>query len=257
MTHPDSVELLRFASEGIGETNTAIGRHVPSCAACGAEVRRLRAAMDVLRTATPLGAPRSAHLDDETIAALAEGSLGADASAAALPHLAECDSCRIAVASVARALGDAEVAHERRSLGRLRRPALSRFAIPAAAAAVLLLLVARPWESPDDVGSHRSPHVTVGASPTPVSPIGTVSDVETLRWTPVAGADRYRVTVFDASGTVRFESEVVESSLALPDSVGLAPATRYFWKVEARVGADRWTASELVEFAPSSSSRRP
>src|SRR5688500_19440723 len=82
-------------------------------------------------------------LDDETIATLAEGTIDADARAAAMPHLASCVRCRLAVASVARALADPAVARAiPRPTGAGRR--LWRAAPPAAAAPTVLML-AVPW----------------------------------------------------------------------------------------------------------------
>jgi hypothetical protein len=75
-----------------------------------------------------------------------------------------------------------------------------------------------------------------------------VAAVTDLRWSPVAGADRYRVTVFDATGGVVYASESSDTVLAFPDSVALVPGAAYLWKVDARTGFDRWAASELAEF---------
>lgn len=69
-----------------------------------------------------------------------------------------------------------------------------------------------------------------------------------FRWSLVAGADRYRVTVFDAGGRVMYATEVADTSVPFPDSVALVPGASYLWKVDARTGFDRWTGSELAEF---------
>ena len=69
-----------------------------------------------------------------------------------------------------------------------------------------------------------------------------------LRWSPVVGADRYRVTVFDVTGGVVYASESSDTVVAFPDSVALVPGASYLWKVEARTGFDRWSPSELAEF---------
>jgi hypothetical protein len=89
-----------------------------------------------------------------------------------------------------------------------------------------------------------------------VAPQGPAAEVHELRWTPVEGADRYRVTVFDAEGRVVYEVEPVAAVAPLPDSVQLTPGRRYLWKVEARVGFDRWVASDLVAFSLVSRPRR-
>lgn len=184
-------------------------------------------------------------LNDDTIAALAEGSLDAAMRARAVPHLASCSRCRRAVASVARALADRAVAHEA-ALGRGRRRFL-RIALPAAAAAVVLLLSWPPGAN-DGGSGHRDPPGRI-AVPLPISPVGAVANAAILRWTSVAGADRYRVTLFDAQGRVLFETQVGDTIARLPDSLTVAGEQTYLWKVEARTGWDRWAASELIEFS--------
>jgi hypothetical protein len=188
--------------------------------------------------------------DEATVAALAEegGALDAEARSALLPHLATCARCRAAVASVARALGDGEVAREiaAASGGRGRR--WYRVALPLAAAAMLVVL-AWPRGPDEEPARHRAPTITATAAPVPESPVGTVAAAAELRWGEVAGADRYRVTLFDAGGRVLYETQLIETELALPDSVVLVPGRIYLWKVEARSGWDRWSESSLVQFS--------
>ena len=62
------------------------------------------------------------------------------------------------------------------------------------------------------------------------------------------GAEVYRVTLFDKVGKLLFEMESADTMTALPDSIGLAPGRLYLWKVEARIGWERWVSSELIEF---------
>lgn len=187
-------------------------------------------------------------LDDETVAAFAEGTIDAAARAAAMPHLASCARCRLAVASVARALADPAVAREIATPPRAR-PRLLHVAIPAAAAAVLLLL-AIPSRNDDVVSSpHRAPTIAAASSPVLMSPVGIVAGAEALRWTTVGGADRYRVTLFDEAGEVVYETQTADSVVPLPDSLLLARGRSYLWKVEARTGWGRWSASDLIEFS--------
>ena len=218
MTHPDPLELLRHRLD-------ASTRETPEC------------------------------LDDATLAALAEGALDAAARTAVLPHLATCPRCRGVVASVARSLGDSAVAREVAALdGRDRRRWL-RLGLPAAAAAILLAVALPRWVE-DMRGGHRGPPIPGANAPHPVAPVGTVADAAALRWTAVAGANRYRVTVFDASGRVLYEMRVADTVVTVPDSVTLAPGKPYLWMVEARVGWDRWSASELVRFSIGPGGRR-
>lgn len=185
-------------------------------------------------------------LDEDLIAALAEGSLDAPARAEAVRHLAACPRCRRAVASVAQALADRSVAREARAAGTGWRRAF-RIALPAAAAAALLVLV---WSRPADDGGtrHRAPP-DAGAAPVLVAPVGAVAQAPVLVWTPVAGAHRYRVTLFDAQGQVLYETQLGDTVATVPDSIVLAPGRPYLWKVEARTGFDRWSASDLVGFS--------
>lgn len=191
--------------------------------------------------------PTPQCLDDDTIAALAAGTLDAPTRAAALPHVAGCARCRGAVASVARALSDSSVAREVAALEGAGWRRFVRIALPVAAAAALLLLAWPP--SMDDEPPHRAPPVTAAPAPAPVSPVGPVADAPILRWTSVPGTDRYRVTLFGAGGQVRYETELADTVALLPDSVVLAPGRPYLWKVEARTGFDRWATSALVEFS--------
>jgi hypothetical protein len=83
-----------------------------------------------------------------------------------------------------------------------------------------------------------------------------VANVHDLRWSHVAGADRYRVTVFDATGGVVYAAEASDTVVAFPDSIALVPGASYLWKVDARTGFDRWAASELIEFRVAGPRRR-
>ncbi|HEU5183429.1 MAG TPA: zf-HC2 domain-containing protein [Gemmatimonadaceae bacterium] len=200
----------------------------------------------LLRHAIPRDAlPTAECLDEDMVAALADGTLDDVARTAVLPHLAECPRCRGAVASVTRALRDPSVARELETRRDTRRR-LFLIGIPAAAAAIVLL-IAMPRPN-DDVTSHRAPTITAVSSPVPMAPVGIVAGADILRWSSVSGADRYRTTLFDATGAVVYETQTADTAVSLPDSVRLTPSQSYLWKVEARTGWGRWSASELIEF---------
>jgi hypothetical protein len=187
-------------------------------------------------------------LDDATLAALAEGALDAAARAELLPHLGTCPRCRGIVGSVARSLADSGVARQVAALEGRGRRRLFRIGLPAAAAAILLAVALPRWV--DEMrGGHRGPPGQGTLAPHPVAPVGTVADATALRWTAVAGANRYRVTLFDAAGRVLYETQRADTVVTLPDSVTLAPGRPYLWMVEARVGWDRWSASDLIRFS--------
>jgi hypothetical protein len=209
--------------------------------------------------ASSADSPRAeACLDDETIAALAEGALDAGSRAAPLAHLVSCARCRTAVVSVAKALADVSVTRALHAVegGRWRR--VRRMAVtgvPVAAAAAFLLLLVRPELSVREA-VHRAPAVTAADTPEPVTPVGLVQEAAAFRWTAVPGADRYRLTLFDSRPGVVYETEVEAVVAQLPDSVTLIPGARYLWKVEARTSLDRWVSSELIEFSIARSSPR-
>lgn len=203
----------------------------------------------LLRLGAARGAasPTPGCLDDDTVAALAEGALDAAARDAAMAHLALCSRCRSAVASVAVVLSNPAVAREVRAIARPRRRFLT--VISGIAAAAIVAFVALPWRTLDDSPTHRSPTITAAATPVLMAPVGVVAEARTLRWGSVGGADRYRMTLFDASGGVVYETQTPDTVVALPSQVTLDRGRGYFWKVEARTGWNRWSASELVEFS--------
>ena len=66
-----------------------------------------------------------------------------------------------------------------------------------------------------------------------------------LYWSRVQRADRYRVTVYDATGGVVWRAETRDTSVHLPATAELSPEVSYLWRVDARIGIDRWMESEL------------
>jgi hypothetical protein len=148
-------------------------------------------------------------------------------------------------------LADRDVGREATALERpSSRPRWRRYVFPAAAAAILVALLG-PLEvfRPGRGATHRAPTIANGSLPNALAPKGTVAEVHELRWTPVAGADRYRVVLFAADGRAVYEAEPLAAVAPLPDSVVLAPGHRYLWRVEARVGFDRWVSSGLARAA--------
>jgi len=186
-------------------------------------------------------------LDLEAIAAFAEGLLDSAGRARLLPHLAACESCRTAVAGIARALSDPSIAVEVRRLESNRGRRLLRIGGPIAAAAALAFLVLIPSTDQQD-GVHRAPTIVGSELPLPLAPVGAVATVEGLHLSAVPGGDRYRVTLFDHTGAVLLEVESPDTVVTLPDSMVLSPGSRYLWRVEARTGFDRWAPSSLSEF---------
>jgi hypothetical protein len=197
-------------------------------------------------------------LDEETISAVVDGTLHLTARSAATRHLASCARCRGAVASVVRGLADTAVAREITAIDSGRGRRFTRFVLPAVAAAALVVLVVRPRDADDDGSRHRAPTITSGAAPAPVpvAPVAAVAEAHVLRWSAVPGADRYRVTLFDAGGRVVYGAQLADTAATLPDSVTLVAGQSYLWSVEARIGWDRWSSSPLTEFTVVRAPRR-
>jgi hypothetical protein len=218
------------------------------CPSCAAEVRRIETVLVTLRAGDSAGDATPECLDEELLAAVVDGSLDAEVRDKALHHLATCGYCRRAVASLASALNDPAVAAAvRRGSGSVRR--WSRLAIPAAAAAVLAIAVLGHYEA--GPLKHRGAPITQATQPEAISPLGLGDRPAQLRWGAVPEAELYRVTLFQADGRVLYEIEARDTSVVLPDSVRLMPGGSYLWKVEARTGWNRWSASRLFEFSVS------
>jgi hypothetical protein len=248
MTHPDPLALVRHACETDSPGDLTLARHLEHCATCSDEVRRLQQVCAVLRTSAA-DAIRTDCPDDETLAALAAGELPSGDRGEVVAHLAGCGRCRAVVGSLARAFEDPSVSKARRTAGPRPGLRLDRLAIPAAAAAVLLVAVlARPAANAPSGPAHRASDVPIAATPVPISPLGAVGRPQALRWGAVTRADRYRVTLFGAGGSMLYQLELPDTAAPLPDSVPLPAGHRYLWKVEARTGWDRWTTSDLVSF---------
>ena len=207
--------------------------------------------LDLLRQGHDLDARETPDcLDEDRLAALAEGSLDGSARAAAIRHVATCVRCRRVVASVARSLAEPGIAREIAAVEHPGRRRWLRVALPVAAAAILVVVALPRWL--DNASSpHRGSPLPSAQTPRPFRPIGTVASARALQWAPPADprADRYRVTLFDSAGRVLYETQLTDTMVSLPDSVGLSRGRTYLWLVEARIGWDRWAASDLVRFS--------
>ena len=190
----------------------------------------------------------NSHLDDDSIARLAEGR---PADRSHVMHAAECVSCRARVSAVARLTEDFEIRREiemleepgARSRSRARGPRLLFIGGLAAAAAAVVLLT--PVLSERSSETHRESSITSASSPQILSPKGVASD-DLLRWSAVPQADLYRIRIWNEQGDVVWSGETKATSLRIPDV--LEPGIAYFWEITARTGWDRWVSSEFVEF---------
>jgi hypothetical protein len=94
---------------------------------------------------------------------------------------------------------------------------------------------------------HRA-ETQAAAAPRALAPTGQVEGVTTFVWSSVPHTESYHVRLFDSQGTVLWETSTADTLAKLPRSVLLRPGRSYYWKVVARTGFDRETASELTEF---------
>ncbi|HEX6134051.1 MAG TPA: hypothetical protein VFZ24_08805 [Longimicrobiales bacterium] len=242
MTHLDAEQLVACAA---GEDRVPARRHAGTCAECAAKVAELRARMNLLAADASPAEPAPACFDEFTITVVAGGSATPDLRTRVVVHSAGCRRCAVALAGAVRALADAGVAAEVRRLEGSTLQTWLRRTIPVAAAAVIVLLVQAPEQQ---APVHRSLPVTTFPAASLVAPLGNVRDAATLRWGSVPMADQYRAILFDADGTVLFESVVTDTVVTLPNSVRPEVGRTYFWTVAARTGYDRWVRSGMAEF---------
>ncbi|MDQ6872878.1 MAG: hypothetical protein M3037_12885 [Gemmatimonadota bacterium] len=189
-------------------------------------------------------------LDAECIAAIAERSLDLTLTPMVLSHLLDCSRCCHEAASVARLLEASDIRSEVDRLGKPgqhddRRRVISLALVATAAAAALVVLVDRPSAArPKPL--YREESVTGYAAPRLVGPLGAPLSIDDFRWTSVARADHYRITVFARDGSVVWEALTRDTVITPPDLVRRVRNDAVFWRVAAHVGwEDRWTSSDL------------
>ena len=199
------------------------------------------------------------HPDEMVTASYLEGSLAGPERDRFEAHLATCDLCRDGVTLLRSGEGDgpAVPAEALRRAGVSQRGGWSprgRLLLGVAASLLLISAVAvgvlrfgsahRPAPSP----IRGNPPVFSGLSPsgsTLVPPSHVI-----FRWSPVEGADRYELSVFDASGAKVAQAtlESKDNSAPWPEDAPPPTAGSYLWKIRA-MALDRVVAeSEPVPF---------
>ncbi len=173
------------------------------------------------------------HLTVDEVALHLDGRLTPPAQARADQHLAECPDCRAELVALSGVL--------RRDRGRRRwlKPVATVAALAAAAIVLFIIMPGTPEPT------YREPAITTTPAPVGITPRGPTTGVPRLVWTRVPHADRYRLTLFDSTGSVLWESQTTDTSAALPV---LHPRSRYFWQVEAETGFHRSIKSDVMEF---------
>jgi len=243
-THPASELLVPYA---LGARDEATAQHVKACATCRSEVEELQETAGLLRGQRLLERRTETPdcLDELVVADFVEGRLDSRTRAPVVAHLLICARCRSVARAAGRALAEVVATTEV-----ARRP-WRRWSLPlgiAAAAAVALLLWPRSTDDTGDTPGLREPADTGSQAPMPIAPRASVARVDQFVWSTVPRVERYRLRLYNDEGEVLWTAETADTSVAVPDSVELAPRVTYFWKVEAQTEWQRWAASDLVEF---------
>ncbi|MHC4709245.1 MAG: anti-sigma factor family protein [Planctomycetota bacterium] len=218
------------------------------------------AAMGLRIRAAGTGPKTDQCLHELTVAEFVDGTVDPDHRAALLDHLASCARCRSELTALSRLMAEPAIRTELEQLRaatsqatrrrRLVRAAGVIGATTAAAALALLLVRPSPQDvDPNTIPNHRATVLTLSAPPVAVAPVGLVEAPIQFVWTSVPRADRYELMLFDQTGSILWEAHTTDTVAVAPDTVILVPGASYFWKAEARIAFDRWTASDLVEFA--------
>jgi hypothetical protein len=182
------------------------------------------------------------HLDEGAVARYHDGALDAFERARIEAHLADCPACLQELLEISRLL-QSQPRHRWKMLVPL-----------AGVAAALLVWAIAGYRLPGGTVS-RDPALTTTLAPQPVAPVGIVPQVDSLIWSAVPGARRYRLALFAADGRVLWQIMPTDTAVALPDSLRLVASTRYYWQVKAETGYGRWVESELESFSLESVSR--
>lgn len=189
--------------------------------------------------------PTRECLDELAVADFVDGALRDERRATVIAHLARCAHCRSVVRATAALVADATVIAEMSRAERGRRSTMWTTAALGVAAAAALMFMTLPAR---DESTPREPAVTSANAPATLAPRGSVTAVARVVWSSVPNAERYRVRLHRADGSVLWSAETTDSSIALPDSVRLVPREPYFWRVEAQTEWRRWVASEMTPF---------
>lgn len=172
------------------------------------------------------GEPVSEHPTAEDVAAYLSGGLTPGDQAALEGHLAECRACRQQVTLARRLLR--------------QRPAPNRLVwlVPAAAAAILAVVVVTRVPSPTSVGDEP---LRADSGEAAVSiPIVAPRDGATLgpgpvvfSWQSQVGKPLYQFTLTDGGGRAIWTGATSDTVLTLPASVSLDHGRTYYWTVDA------------------------
>jgi len=252
-------ELLLCLTPDPSRADTDNASHARKCQVCRTRLEALRRTLSGTTETAP-------DCLDEFALAEVVGAVNDDAiDPGYRAHVAGCAACRRELEELISVVRDpavrAELDRPEWSLTRApvptrRRPV--RVMIGGLAAAAAVLLAARlflPRHAPAATNTYRHATIAAAAAPRLLSPVGSVALLDTLSWTSVPNADRYRVSIFDSSGSIAWEDEVTDTFLVIPRESTARWAGAYRWRVKARTSFDRWVDSDFGEFNLSGSNR--
>lgn len=186
-----------------------------------------------------LSEARGNHPDEMVVAAYLEGRLPERARDDFESHLAECDECRGALVLL-RGLERLEAEPLPRGLRGAPRGRVWGAWAAAAAAVLLGVLLVVPLGEMEAPGGENLPvfRDAGGRGPGLLSPATgalVTRDALVFRWTPVEGAERYRVRVWNVESgfTAEFLSPAEETELRWPAGEPAPPAGELIWRVQA------------------------
>ena len=185
------------------------------------------------------------HLDSDIVAAFAERRLNPAERASAEAHLAACADCRADLADVT---GLVAAARRRRRLFR-GVPLLT------AAAVLAVVVINRPPTVPVEVQSLRpgsdADRDRLNSLEALVPGPGAVMPRAGLRfaWQSDGPDAVYEITVADSSGLALWRARTPDTSIALPDSVRLAPTGTFHWWVDVLLSNGRVASTGVRDFA--------
>lgn len=184
---------------------------------------------------------RTEHVTDADIAGFLDGDLSPEEKRVVETHLEGCSDCRTATADVSRLArsydGSVDIPDPLRIARKARLTGVPLLAAVVLAASVAFVVLGRssdrqvssaPVRS-TGIGGDSRPFVEV-TGPAEFQPVARTG--LTLSWR-AAGAELYRISVFDASGTPVLVRETTDTTLAAGPLLPASLDTIYLWRVDA------------------------
>ncbi len=187
-------------------------------------------------------APLGAHPDPDAIGALVSGELPEGERFVLLEHVLRCPACKREL-ELLRAANEGARAAERRSLP-------SRWMALAAAALILVgigALTLRGHRPVVPVDVMRGGHASVSV----IEPFTgtTIARPVRLAWHAMEGAQSYRIELLSTQGDLIAAWSTSDTTVAVPDSVRVAPGGSYDMWVRAMLSDRTEVSSPVVRFS--------